>query len=145
MEEGFAIILYPMILRSIFLKILLATFLTACLTRALLAQSVTPVDSVYTFADEAPQFPGGERALMDTIIKNLKLPDYVGSGPQSKYKIEYTVEKDGTVSDISVNARIKEEADAFKKVFSKLKFEPAKLDGKTVRVRMMIPIHISYK
>lgn len=134
-----------MILRSVCLQVILATFLTGVIYHGTVAQSSISADTLYSFTDEMPQFIGGEMALLDTVFKNIELPAYEGSFPQSKYIIQYTVEKDGSVSDISVNARRKEEKNASKKVFSELKFIPAKLNGEVVRFRMMIPIHISYK
>jgi protein TonB len=134
-----------MILRSVYLKVLLATFLLGGMSKVMQAQRAVSTDSVYTFVDTMPQFPGGNAALLDTVLANLEFTENVGSSLQSKFIIQYTVEKDGSVSDISVNARRKEEEDAFKKVFFKLKFEPGKLNGRSVRVRMMIPIHISYR
>ncbi len=134
-----------MILKSIFLKVLLATFLLSGMSKVMHAQTAVSTDSVYTFVDTMPQFPGGHGALLDTILENLEFPENVGSSFQSKFVIQFTVEKDGTVSDISVDARIKEEAEAFKKVFSNLKFEPGKLDGESVRVVTSIPINISLR
>ena len=134
-----------MILRSVYLKVLFATFLLGGMSKVMQAQRAVPTDSVYTFVDTMPQFPGGNAALLDTVLANLEFTENVGSSLQSKFIIQYTVEKDGSVSDISVNSGRKEEEDAFKKVFFNLKFEPGKLNGRSVRVRMMIPIHISYR
>jgi protein TonB len=119
-----------MIFRSVYLKVLLATFLLGGMSQVMQAQRAVSTDSVYTFVDTMPQFPGGNAALLDTVLANLEFTENVGSSLQSKFIVQCTVEKDGSVSDISVNARRKEEEDAFKKVFFKLKFEPGKLNGR---------------
>jgi protein TonB len=84
-------------------------------------------DSVYTWVDEMPQFPGD--SMNKFLRKNLRSFGTV--------TISFIVEKDGSLSDIHVSGDSSELSKDIVRVFSLMpKWLPGKLNGKIVRVRI---------
>ncbi|MGK4566918.1 energy transducer TonB [Flavobacterium sp. 3HN19-14] len=91
--------------------------------------------------DVRPDFPGGINAFYDFVQKNFHTPDEDVSG---KIMVQFTVEIDGSLSDITVLKDLghgtKEEAIRVFK--SSPKWIPGYLKGKPVRVLYSVPIMI---
>ncbi len=91
-----------------------------------------------------PTFPGGDAALYKFIGDNLVYPAQAAEeGVSGRVTIRFVVERDGTVSQVTV-ARGKHPAldKEAKRVVSKLpKFIPGKQNGQTVRVFYTLPIN----
>jgi TonB family protein len=93
-----------------------------------------------------PQFPGGEKALMEFLRRNLKqqvdLRQKVG-----EVICRFIVNKDGSVSNIEVVHSLDpySDAEAIKVLKLLPKFIPGKLNRKNVRVWYTIPILFDYK
>jgi TonB family protein len=103
-------------------------------------------DEAVLFAQEMPQYPGGNVALDDELAKNINYPqDMEELGIQGKVYVSFVVERDGSLSNIKVVRGIRggkpldEEALRAVKKLSK-KFTPGRTSGRTMRVQMTIPI-----
>lgn len=101
-----------------------------------------------TFAQEMPQYPGGELQMQRDIMENLLYPEMEKENNiQGKVYVQFVVEKDGSVSNVRVQrgvqggpnlSRVAENA------VKKLKrFEPAKNNGRPVRILMTIPVNFT--
>jgi len=101
-------------------------------------------NGVYQIAEEMPQFPGGEKALMEYIAKNLTYPQEArDKGVEGRVFIGMVIEKDGSVSNVKVLRGISQECDAEAvRVISSLpKWKPGKMKGEPVQVSYQIPIN----
>lgn len=93
--------------------------------------------------DESPTYPGGVEALYSQLLKKIKYPKKSRkANKEGVAYIEFIVNQDGHLSDISVIKGFDAECDevALNAVKQLSSFEPAMKDGKPVRARMIIPI-----
>lgn len=91
----------------------------------------------------APQYPGGDSAIFSFISKKLKYPaEAQVKGIQGRVKVRYTVNADGSVSNVHVVQNVDPYLDAEAiRVVSLLKgFKPATKGGKPVEVRQIVPV-----
>ena len=103
---------------------------------------------IFKIVEEMPAFPGGEVKLMEYISKNIKYPQIAReSGIQGKVYINFVVEPDGSVTNVSVLRGIGGGCDeeAVRVVKSLPKWKPGKQRGKAVRVQYMLPINFTLK
>ena len=105
-----------------------------------------PQDSsmVYDFPEKLAQYPGGADAMDQFIRQNLVYPeDLKNAGVQGKVYVQFIVEKDGTITNITVrrssrNERLDQEAI---KVIEKMpNWVPGSVRGKKVRAKQTVPI-----
>ena len=94
-------------------------------------------------ADERPQYPGGDAAILQFIAQNLKYPvSAMEQGVQGRVVVDFVVEKDGSMSDVrvvrSVDSALDKEAVRVVKALSK--FTPGTKNGQPVRARYTLPI-----
>ena len=60
-------------------------------------------DFIYTVCEVMPEFPGGMEAMYKFIADNLQYPQDAGEiNVQGRSIIQFTVEKDGSITDIEV-------------------------------------------
>jgi protein TonB len=106
----------------------------------------TPPDStmVYDFPEQMAHFPGDADAMDLFIRKNLYYPPKLkAAGIQGKVYIQFIVEKDGSISNITVrrgsqNAELDQEAvNVIKKMPN---WTPGSMRGKKVRVKQTVPV-----
>ena len=100
-------------------------------------------DMVFDVVEEMPQFPGGQIALLQYLMKNTKYPEQaMKEGIQGRVAVSFIVEKDGSISDVkpvlSVHPLLNKEA--VRVVKSMPKWTPGKQNGKPVRVRFNLPV-----
>jgi protein TonB len=93
--------------------------------------------------DEMPQFPGGELERQKFLSANVTyLPMARDAGISGRVFVQFTVEKDGTISDIEVvkglGGGLDEEA--VRAVEAMPKWEPGFYQGRPVSVRFVMPI-----
>ena len=72
-------------------------------------------DIVFDIAEEMPEFVGGERALMEYIIRHLTYPSKIQDyGIQGRMDVSFIVERDGSITNVTakLNKDIGSEADA---------------------------------
>ncbi len=105
-----------------------------------------PIDTaniVFDVVQQMPQFPGGDIALMNFLEKHIKYPSNESlSNTNGKVICGFIVNKDGSISDITIYRRLDPILDsiAIKAIKAMPKFIPGMHLGKTVRVRYTLPI-----
>ena len=100
-------------------------------------------DMVFDVVEVMPQFPGGQIAMLQYLMKNIKYPEQaMKEGIQGRVAVRFIVEKDGSISDVkpvlSVHPLLNKEA--VRVVESMPKWSPGKHNGKPVRVRFNLPV-----
>ena len=99
---------------------------------------------IFKIVEEMPAFPGGEAKLMEYVAKNVKYPQIAReTGVQGRVYVNFVVEPDGSVSNVSVLRGIGGGCDeeAMRVVKSMPKWKPGKQRGKAVRVSYMLPVN----
>lgn len=109
----------------------------------------TPVmPEVLTFADVMPEFPGGVNKLMRFLQVNTEYPDREKElGISGKVTTSFTVNEDGSISDIKV---LKSPSPGFDRevvrVIKQLpRFKPGMQQGRNVKVRFILPFTFNSK
>lgn len=104
----------------------------------------TVIDSsAVTYADVAPEYPGGMDGLYRDIGRYIRYPEIDRvTGRQGQVKLVFVVGMDGRVSDIRVMRGVSPTIDAEAvRVFGQLKrWKPGSFAGKPVTTRYSIPI-----
>lgn len=100
-------------------------------------------DMVFDVVEVMPQFPGGQIAMLQYLMKNIKYPEQaMKEGIQGRVAVSFIVEKDGSISNVkpvlSVHPLLNKEA--VRVVKSMPKWSPGKHNGKPVRVRFNLPV-----
>jgi TonB family protein len=101
---------------------------------------------VYAFAEEMPQYPGGNEALKKHIRDNVKYPQSAKEQSVSgTVYISYVVNAAGKVTNVKVWKSVSKDLDneAVRVVSSLKDFTPGKQEGKQVPVQMTIPVKFS--
>lgn len=99
-------------------------------------------DSIYQQVDVMPEFPGGEKAMMQFVVDNVTYPQSAkDKNIQGKVYVSFVVEKDGSVDQVKVMRSIGGGCDeeAVRVVKAMPKWVPGKKDGKNVRVNYVLP------
>ena len=104
---------------------------------------------VFVAVEVMPKFKGGESAMMEFLMMNMKYPQAaVKAKQQGRAIVGFVVRKDGTVSDVHITksagyAVLDEEA--MRVVKSMPAWEPGKQKGKPVNVKYYVPITFRLK
>lgn len=99
-------------------------------------------------AETMPEFPGGERAMMNFIVKNIQYPSTaIEEGISGKVYIRFVVGKDGSITDARVVRGVSSALDneALRVIRMMPKWTPGTQLGKPVRVMFTLPINFSLK
>ena len=102
-------------------------------------------DKVYEVCEQMPIYEGGDAALLKYLRENLKYPDKTKDrGVQGRLVIGFIVEKDGSLTDVKVLRPVDIDLDAevLRVIKGMPKWIPGRQNGKRVRVRYLLPIHI---
>ena len=96
-----------------------------------------------------PEYAGGTEAMMQFMIKNMQYPkDAEKQKIEGRVKVQFTIEKDGTVSDRKIVKSASPSLDAEAMRVAKLmtsKWKPAMDKGKNVRTRFIVPFAFKLK
>lgn len=99
---------------------------------------------VYTVPDESPGFPGGMEALQRYIGYRQYIPSCVGELDLTwgRVVLEFVVERHGGISSIRVLRHLNSffDLDAIRLVLLMPRWRPARVGGKAVRARFILPI-----
>ena len=101
-------------------------------------------DEAIEKAEQNPQFPGGEEALMQWLKSNLVYPPLMSAnGIQGRVLIQFVVNKDGSIVEPSILRSVHPliDAEAMRVVLNMPKWSPGIVDGKPVRVRFTMPLN----
>ncbi|MBO4558219.1 MAG: TonB family protein [Bacteroidales bacterium] len=109
-------------------------------------------DKIYSIhdCDTEPHFfrKGVQSFLDDWVYKYLKYPqDAVAAGIAGKVMVSFIIEADGNVSNVTIEKGVSEslDAEALKVVSASPKWKPGVIDGKKVRVKVVIPVEYRLK
>lgn len=102
-------------------------------------------DIIYELADEMPQYPGGTSKFYEFVKTNRNDSLLFNDSKPHRVILEIVIEKDGRITNAKVVNSIgfAHDNDALSMIRKMPKWIPAKLNGKTIRCKMLIPI--SYK
>ena len=109
----------------------------------------TTQTKIHDAVEEMPEFNGGQLAMMEFLMNNMKYPQAaVKAKQQGKAIVGFVVRKDGTVSDVHITksagyAVLDEEA--MRVVKAMPEWEPGKQKGKPVNVKYFVPITFRLK
>ena len=114
-----------------------------------LIQSAVDTDSIenskiFGGVEEMPSFPGGMAALMKYIKDNLRYPEICREGAaMGRVNVVFIVNEDGSLSDVKVIRSIIPELDkeAIRVVKSMPKWNPAKQNGKAVKMKYVVSVN----
>ncbi|MEP2024780.1 MAG: energy transducer TonB [Reichenbachiella sp.] len=101
-------------------------------------------DTIYSLADEQPTYPGGMSAFFKYIQTNLQYPEAAkAAGVEGRVFVEYVIEKNGSISGTKILKSLNGECDkeALRLISNSIKWNPGKIDGKAVRVKMALPLN----
>ena len=93
--------------------------------------------------EQKPVFPGGQKALMEFLKSNLVYPKAAqDSSIQGRVIVKFTVEKDGSITDVEVVRGVHPALDeeAVRVVSMMPKWKPGTQMGDTVRTKFTLPI-----
>ena len=105
-------------------------------------------DSIYEICQVMPQFPGGERAMMEFMASNVHYPEEAKEkGIEGRVFVNFVVEKDGSVTEVKVRKGIGKLCgeEAVRVVKAMPKWTPGMQDGKPVRVHYNVPFFFKLK
>ena len=109
-----------------------------------IGSSVIETDSVYIYAEEMPEFPGGLNKLNEFISQNVIYPENaLNKGIKGRVLVYLIVEKDGSVSNVRIAKGVDPEldAEAIRVVETLPKWIPGKHHGEIVRVNTIVSIN----
>ena len=98
---------------------------------------------VFEVVEQMPAFPGGDAALMKYLQENTHYPTIAAeNGVQGRVVVGFVVEKDGSITDVTVIKSQDPALDheAVRVVKSMPRWTPGKIDGAAVRVEYQVPV-----
>ncbi|MEZ5045670.1 MAG: M56 family metallopeptidase [Chitinophagaceae bacterium] len=104
----------------------------------------------FQIVEQMPEFPGGENALMDYLVKNLNYPKYSKKkGIEGRVMVGFIISSEGEVKDVKIlrspdNGK-ELEAEAMRVIKNMPKWRPGYQNGKAVNVQYRLPILFSRK
>ena len=101
-------------------------------------------NQIYDKAEVAPQFQGGEQEMMKFIAQNIKYPTIaVEQGIQGRVETRFLVNRDGTISDITITKSLNHYLDreAIRVVKSMPKWIAGQQNGQNVDEYYTLPIY----
>ena len=110
------------------------------------AQTDTP--KVYDKCEVMPQFPGGEKAMMDFIATNLKYPQQaIKDNVEGAVLAEFIINTEGKVVEPRIVNSLSPECDSevIRVINLMPAWTPGQQDNKTVNVKFALPIMFSTK
>lgn len=100
-------------------------------------------NKIFEVVEQMPAFPGGDAALMKYLQENTHYPTIAAeSGVQGRVVIGFVVEKDGSITDVTVIKSQDPSLDreATRVVKSMPRWIPGKQNGSAVRVKYQVPV-----
>ncbi|MDR0232842.1 MAG: TonB family protein [Dysgonamonadaceae bacterium] len=107
---------------------------------------VAEKEQVFTHVEQMPSFPGGDKAMMEFLGKNIKYPVIAQEqGIQGMVVLRFVVGKNGEVSDVTVLRSLDPSCDkeAIRVVKSMPRWIPGKQNGNPVLVYYTLPVRFT--
>ena len=101
------------------------------------------VEEVFIVVEEQAEYPGGQSALMKYFSDNIRYPVSASeNGVQGRVICQFTVWKDGSISDIKILRSVHPALDneAIRLIKGMPKWKPGKQLGKPVASRFTLPV-----
>ena len=101
---------------------------------------------VYEVAEKMPSYPGGDEAMIEFLIANIKYPEgAMKNNIQGKVFVTFIVRADGSISDVKIIRGIGGGCDeeAMRVVKMMPKWNPGEQKGKPVDVQFNLPIRFA--
>ena len=98
---------------------------------------------IFEVVEEAPEFPGGMRALMEYLAKNIRYPAKAHeANVQGRVITQFTVGRDGAIRDAKVVRSVSPEldAEALRVINAMPNWKPGKQRGKAVACHFTVPV-----
>ena len=99
---------------------------------------------IYDVVEKMPSFPGGSKALMEYLNKNIKYPVSAQKNLlEGRVILQFIVDKKGRLSDIKVAKKVEPslDAEAVRVVKAMPRWNPGMQNGKAVKVRYTLPVN----
>ncbi len=124
----------------------LAAALTLTAAHTTMACDNDNTQAVYSSVNIYSSFPGGRQGLVDYMTANLHYPDSAAAaGIEGKVLLEFIVEKDGSVNEVtvlrSVDPLLDNEAVRLCKNMPRFKTARDADTGEPIRVRYTLPVN----
>lgn len=100
-------------------------------------------EGIFMRVEKAPAFPGGQKAMMEYLMKNIKYPAACQeAGIQGRVIVSFVVNKDGTIQNVEVIRGVHEklDAEAVRVVKSMPAWSPGEQQGRKVRSKFQLPV-----
>ena len=98
---------------------------------------------VYDVVEQMPSFPGGMKAMMDYLARNIRYPANAKNDLiEGRVILQFIVDKKGNLSDVKVARSVEPylDAEAVRVVKSMPRWNPGMQNGKAVKVRYTLPV-----
>ena len=106
-------------------------------------QAVTSDDQTFSVVEQMPEYPGGMRAGLEFMARNLRYPTKAReAGKQGRVIVQFVVRKDGSLSDFKVLRPVDPwlDAEAIRVISTMPKWKPGMQDRKPVSVKFTLPV-----
>ena len=108
-------------------------------------ESVRPnPKKVFDVVEQMPSFPGGMKAMMDYLARNIRYPaDAKKNLLEGRVILQFIVDKKGRLSDVKVVRSVEPslDAEAVRVVKAMPRWNPGMQNGKAVKVRYTLPVN----
>ena len=108
-------------------------------------QTVVSDDQTFSVVEQMPEYPGGMRAGLEFMARNLRYPTKAReAGKQGRVIVQFVVRKDGSLSDFKVLCPVDPwlDAEAIRVISTMPKWKPGMQDGKPVSVKFTLPVTV---
>ena len=106
-------------------------------------QTVVSDDQTFSVVEQMPEYPGGMRAGLEFMARNLRYPTKAReAGKQGRVIVQFVVRKDGSLSDFKVLRPVDPwlDAEAIRVISTMPKWKPGMQDGNPVSVKFTLPV-----
>lgn len=101
------------------------------------------IDEPVDFVEQMPEFPGGSKALMEYISRNIQYPEIAReNGYEGTVALSFVVNQDGNITDITIMRDVPGGcgAEAVRVIKAMPAWKPGRQNGNVVRVRYKLPV-----
>jgi TonB family protein len=124
-------------------------FLFTCTCVSAQQKPVEPSpEKVYVYAEQMPEFPGGQDSLMHFLSGNIRYPAEAFKNNQSGISyISFVVDTLGRITDPQTvkSAAPALDAEAIRVISTMPNWKPGKQNGRNVRVKFTLPIRFQFQ
>jgi len=114
----------------------------------IIVNNVPVAEQVFTWAEEMPNFPGGNGELLGFFARNINYPEIaIRAEVEGKVILSFVVDKNGGIEDVNVIKGIGAGCDeeAMRVIKSMPRWNPGKQNGKPILTRINVPVVFKLK